>query len=90
MRRNTAAAAGGFAAEVGRGQQQMSIDSCCCRATCRPRNFGPTVRGSSLVTLFVVVGLSSMYVCAVDRAGPGGVRRGAVSSYCYSSRCVCS
>ena len=78
MRRNTAAAAGGFAAEVGRGQQQVSIDSCCCRATCRPRNFGPTVKGSSLVTLFVVV--SSMYVCAVDRAGPGGVWRGAVRS----------
>ena len=31
-----AAAAGGFAAEVGRGQQ-ISIDSCCCRATCGPR-----------------------------------------------------
>jgi len=35
-RRSTAAAAaGGFAAEVGR-RQQISIDSCCCRAT-----FGP-------------------------------------------------
>jgi len=38
-RRSTAAAAvGGFAAEVGRGQQ-ISIDSCCCRATPGPRKF---------------------------------------------------
>jgi len=34
----TAAAAGGFAAEVGRGQQ-IWIDSCCCRAICGPRKF---------------------------------------------------
>ena len=38
-RRSSAAAApGGFAAEVGRGQQ-ISIDGCCCRATCGPRKF---------------------------------------------------
>ena len=30
-----AATAGGFAAELGRGQQ-ISIDSWCCRATCGP------------------------------------------------------
>jgi len=32
------AAAGGFAAEVGCGQQ-MSVDSCCCYTTSRPRKF---------------------------------------------------
>jgi len=38
-RRSTAAApAGGFAAEVER-RQQISIDSCCCRAKCGPRKF---------------------------------------------------
>ena len=37
-RSTAAAAAGGFAAEVGR-RQQIPIDSCCCRATRRPRKF---------------------------------------------------
>jgi len=38
-RRSTAAAAdGGFAAEVGRGQQ-ISIDSCCCHAGAGRVNF---------------------------------------------------
>ena len=37
-RQATAAAAGGFAAGVGRGQQ-LSINSCCCHATCGPRKF---------------------------------------------------
>jgi len=36
LSRQSAAAAGEFAAEVGRGQH-ISIDSCCCRATCDPR-----------------------------------------------------
>ena len=44
-RRSTAAAtSGGFAAEVGRGQQ-ISIDSYCCRATCGPRQFGSDCEG---------------------------------------------
>jgi len=39
--RSTAAVAvGGFAAEVGRGQQ-ISIDSCCSHMTCRPHKFWP-------------------------------------------------
>jgi len=37
-RLTVAAATGGFAADVGR-RQQISIDSCCCRATCGPRKF---------------------------------------------------
>ena len=36
LRTTAAAAAGRFAAEVGRGQQ-ISIDSFYCRVTCRPR-----------------------------------------------------
>ena len=42
LSRRPTAATGGFAAEVGRGQQ-ISIDSCCCRV-----NVGPTIRRSSV------------------------------------------
>jgi len=44
-----AAAAGGFAAEVGLGQQ-ISIDSCCCRTTCGPRKLWSPV-GDALSAL---------------------------------------
>ena len=43
-RLTAAAAAGGFAAEVGRGQQ-ISTDSCCRRATCGPRKFRVRLQG---------------------------------------------
>jgi len=50
-RRETAAAvAGGFAAEVGHGQQ-ISIDSGCCRATCRPRKYWSDVRRPNILVL---------------------------------------
>ena len=40
-----------FAAQVGR-RQQISLDSCCCRAIHVPRNFGPTVRMSNTLVVF--------------------------------------
>ena len=36
---NSSSVGGGFAAEVWRTPQQISIHSCCCRATCGPRKF---------------------------------------------------
>ena len=58
-RRSTAAAAaGGFAAEVGRRGQQISIDSCCCRATCGPRKFWSDCKEVQLVQHTWVVRLS--------------------------------
>jgi len=38
LSRRSTAAVGRFAAELGR-EQQMLIDSCCCRATCGPLKF---------------------------------------------------
>ena len=47
-----AAATGGFAAEVGRGQQ-ISINSC-CRATCGPRKFWPDCSNIHVHVLYLL------------------------------------
>jgi len=55
LSRQSAAAAGEFAAEVGRGQH-ISIDSCCCRATCDLRKLCFDVRRSDILVRVRVSG----------------------------------
>jgi len=57
----------GFAAEVGHRGQQISIDSCCCRATCGPRKVWSDCEEVQRTCFFLTGRLAP--TCAVRRVG---------------------